>query len=349
MGQNPTVKKSFSSANFEMFMRKLKQIVILLAISLLCISCSSVPSTSYNPWKSIVLETDSSFADLAFTDDLNHGWLVGSKASLFETTDGGESWEQRKLDLGEEKVSFTGVSFNQEEGWITGKPAILLHTEDGGQNWSRIPLSEKLPGTPYGIIALDSQTAEMVTDLGAIYKTTNGGKTWKALVEGAVGVARNITRSPDGRYVAVSARGNFYSTWEPGQSEWTPHNRNSSRRLQKMGYSENGGLWLLARGGQLQFSSPDDLEDWQEVVYPEPSTSWGLLDLAYRTPEELWVAGGSGNLLTSSDGGENWNKDRDIENVPSNLYKIVFVTPEQGFVLGQDGMLLKYEAPEEAA
>ncbi|MEA5508836.1 photosynthesis system II assembly factor Ycf48 [Crocosphaera sp. UHCC 0190] len=330
-------------------MRKLKQFVILIAISLFCISCSNVPSTLNNPWKTISLETDATFADIAFTDNPQHGWLVGTKATLFETTDGGDSWQTRQLDLGDEKISFTAVSFNGEEGWVTGKPAILLHTEDGGKNWSRIPLSEKLPGAPDGIVALAPETAEMVTDLGAIYKTTNSGKNWTALVEGAVGVARSITRSPDGRYVAVSARGNFYSTWEPGQSEWTPHNRNSSRRLQKMGYSEDGNLWLLARGGRLQFSSPEDLDDWQEVVYPEPSTSWGLLDLAYRTPEELWVAGGSGNLLVSSDNGESWRKDRIVENVPSNLYKIVFVNPEKGFILGQDGILLKYEPSSEAA
>lgn len=330
-------------------MRKLKQFVILIAISLLCISCSRVPSILDNPWKSLSLETDVTFADIAFTDDPDHGWLVGTKAALFETKDGGDSWEERKLELGDERVSFTGVSFNDEEGWITGKPAILLHTEDGGENWSRIPLSEKLPGAPDGVIALAPETAEMVTNLGAIYKTDNGGKTWNALVEGAVGVARNIERSPDGRYVAVSARGNFYSTWEPGQSEWTPHNRNSSRRLQSMGYSEEGGLWLLARGGQLQFTSPEDLEDWQDVVYPEPSTSWGLLDLAYRTPEELWVAGGSGNLLVSFDNGETWEKDRAIESVPSNLYKIVFVNAEKGFILGQDGVLLKYEPTSETA
>jgi photosystem II stability/assembly factor-like uncharacterized protein len=331
------------------FMRKLKQFVILIAISLFCISCSSVPSTLNNPWKMLSLETDVTFADIAFTENPDHGWLVGTKAALFETTDGGDSWQERKLELGDEKVSFTAVSFHGEEGWITGKPAILLHTEDGGENWSRIPLSEKLPGAPDGIIALDAETAEMVTDLGAIYRTDNGGKTWSALVEGAVGVARNIERSPDGNYVAVSARGNFYSTWEPGQSEWTPHNRNSSRRLQTMGYSGEGGLWLLARGGQLQFSTPEDVEDWNEVVYPEPSTSWGLLDLAYRTPEELWVAGGSGNLLVSSDNGQNWKKDRAIESVPSNLYKIVFLNSEKGFVLGQDGILLKYDPTTEAA
>ena len=144
------------------------------------------------------------------------------------------------------------------------------------------------------------------------------------------------------KYVAVSARGNFYSTWEPGQTDWTPHNRNSSRRVQNMGYDKAGNLWLLARGGQVQFSNPEAEEEWGEVKYPELSTSWGLLDLAYQTPDELWASGGSGNLLLSHDGGETWEKDRDLEKVPSNLYKIVFMTPEKGFILGQRGILLKY-------
>lgn len=324
-------------------MRRLKQIVILLAVALWCIGCSKVETLSENPWKVLNLNTSSTFADVAFTEDLQHGWLVGSKAALFESTDGGDSWQTRTLELGDERVSFSGVSFQGQEGWITGKPSLLLHTEDGGKSWSRIPLSEKLPGAPDGIIALGPNSAEMVTDLGAIYRTSNGGKTWKALVEGAVGVARTINRSNDGRYVAVSARGNFYSTWEPGQTEWTPYNRNSSRRLQTMGFGEDGRLWLLARGGQIQFTTSEDLTSWDEVIYPEPATSWGLLDLAFRTPEEIWAAGGSGNLLVSFDGGKTWQKDRDVESVPSNFYKIVFVNQDKGFILGQNGVLLKYD------
>ncbi|MDY7014437.1 MAG: photosynthesis system II assembly factor Ycf48, partial [Cyanobacteriota bacterium] len=278
------------------------------------------------------------------------GWLVGSKTTLFETTDGGQTWDERQLDLGEESATFTSVSFSGQEGWVVGKPSILLHTTDGGTTWSRVTLSAKLPGSPYSILALGSDSAEMTTDVGAIYRTEDGAKTWKALVQEAVGVVRNLARSPQGEYVAVSSRGNFYSTWQPGQNAWNPHQRNSSRRLQNMGFAPDGRLWLVARGGQLQFTTtPQDPDTWDEVNYPEPGTSWGLLDVAYRTPEEIWVSGGSGNLLVSFDGGNTWQKDRQVEEVPSNLYKIVFIDAEKGFVLGDRGHLLEYEPQTKAA
>lgn len=330
-------------------MKKLKQIVIILMFAVVCVGCSSLASTSTNPWEVITLPTDATFADVAFTDDSNHGWLVGTKATLFETKDGGDTWTPVNIDFGEEKVSFNGVSFYKQEGWITGEPSVLLHTTNGGETWDRVILSAKLPGAPYGILALGPNSAEMVTKLGAIYKTVDGGKNWKALVEGSVGVARTINRSPSGEYVAVSARGNFYSTWEPGQTEWTPHNRTSSRRIQNMGFGQDGRLWLLARGGQIQFSEPKAWEEWGETKYPEFSTSWGLLDIGYRTEDELWAAGGSGNLLRSVNDGETWEKDRDVENIPSNLYKVVFISPDQGFVLGQNGILLKYQPETEEA
>ena len=330
------------------FIQKLKQVAVLLAVGIFCISCSQVASTVTNPWKVLSLPSEAIFSDIAFTSDSDRGWLVGTQANLFETNDGGETWTQKSLDLGDEKVALEAVSFDGKEGWIVGQPSILLHTEDGGDSWSRIPLSSKLPGSPLDIIALGKSTAEMVTNLGAIYKTEDGGKNWKALVEGSVGVARSIHRSEDGRYVAVSAKGNFYSTWKPGDTEWTPHQRTSSRRLQNMGYQDNGNLWLIARGGQIQLSQSEDNEDWGEPVYPEFSASWGFLDVGYRTPEEIWLVGGSANLLVSPDGGETWSKDRDVENVPSNFYKVVFVSPQKGFILGERGTILKY-VPEAGA
>jgi photosystem II stability/assembly factor-like uncharacterized protein len=319
-----------------------QRIAALLIVVIMCIGCSKVPSVSYNPWKVISVPTDSNLLDIAFTKNPEHGYLVGSNATLLETNDGGNSWKPITLQLDEQKYRFDSVSFAGKEGWIAGEPGLLLHTTDEGASWSRIPLSEKLPGSPIAVKALADNTAEMATDVGAIYKTTDGGKNWKAQVESAVGVVRNLERSADGKYIAVSAKGSFYSTWEPGQDAWVPHNRNNSRRLENMGFTENGQLWLIARGGQIQFSDPAKAEEWQEAKYPELSTSWGLLDLAYRTPDEIWIGGGSGNLLRSGDGGKTWEKDREVEEVAANLYKIVFLEPERGFIIGDRGVLLKY-------
>ena len=295
------------------------------------------------PWEIIQLKTEESPLGVSFSEaEPNHGWIVGTNSSMFETLDGGDSWTTRKLDLGTERYRLTSVSFSGNEGWVAGKPAILLHTKDGGTNWERMPLSEKLPGSPNQVIALGPETLEMVTDVGAIYRSSDGARNWKALVNDAFGVFKSLHRSSDGQYVAVSSRGNFFSTWKPGSTAWEPFNRNSSRRLQGMGFGPDDRLWMLARGGQIQFTNSPDAEDWQKPQAPESFNSWGFLDLAYRTDNELWVVGGSGTLLVSYDGGKTWQKDAKAEEVPANLYKVEFVNPNHGYILGQRGAFLRY-------
>ncbi len=326
-----------------------KQIAMLLVVALLCVSCVKTPAMSDSPWRSLQLPTESNLQDLAFIDK-QHGWVVGSDATLLETTDGGNTWENRKLELGSQKYRFNSISFKGDEGWIIGEPTLMLHTTDAGKNWSNLPLSSKLPGAPSTIVALGKNSAEMTTNVGAIYRTEDGGKNWKSLVNDAVGLFRTINRSADGKYVAVSAKGNFYSVWKPGNESWEPHNRNSSRRVSAMGFTRDGsGLWMLARGGQLQFSDDTGAEEWQEAEFPGKKDNIGLLDLAYRTPEEIWVSGGSSDLMRSVDGGKTWEKDYAIQGVPSNLYKILFMSQDQGFIIGQRGILLKYDASVAAA
>ncbi len=324
----------------------LKKGIVLLLVAALTTSCGQIflAETETNPWEVIALPTEASIADVAFVEDGEHGWLVGSRTTLLESTDAGKTWEPRILELGEQQYTFTSIDFNGEEGWLVGQPSIMLHTTDGGSSWSNIPLDPQLPGQPLLVTAIGQQSAELATDIGAIYKTTDGGQQWKGLVQSAVGVVRNMARNDEGKYVAVSSRGNFYSTWLPGQEAWQPHNRENSKRLQNMGFTKDGLLWLIARGGQMQFGTEQvSYEDWTQPVNPEFASSWGLLDMAYRTPQELWVTGGSGNLLMSDDGGQTWKKDKAVENVPTNFYRVKFLAGDRGYVLGQRGYLLRYE------
>ena len=321
---------------------------MLVAVAL-ATGCSSyfLADADVHPWEAIQVPVDSTLSDIAFTQDPRHGWIVGSRNTLLESQDGGDTWQVRELALGDQPYTFTSVDFAGNEGWVTGIPSVLLHTGDGGKSWENVPLSKELPGSPFLITAIGPSSAEMATDIGAIYRTEDGGRTWKALVQGAVGVVRNMVRSEDGRYVAVSSRGNFYSTWAMGQDQWIPHNRQNSRRLQNMGFDKDGKLWVIARGGQVRFSNSRASDDFTEAISPEFGTSWGLLDMAFRTADEVWVTGGGGNLLCSFDGGKTWYKDKAVEDVPSNFYKVKFIGSDTGFILGQQGTILRYR-PEVA-
>jgi len=50
--------------------------------------------------------------------------------NALETTDGGQTWQPKSLEL-DQNYLFSSVSFVGQEGWIAGEPSILLHTDDG--------------------------------------------------------------------------------------------------------------------------------------------------------------------------------------------------------------------------
>ncbi|KAG0477769.1 hypothetical protein HPP92_012488 [Vanilla planifolia] len=323
---------------------------------------------SFSEWERVYLPVDSGIVllDIAFVpDDLSHGFLLGTRQTILETKDGGITWFPRAIPAAEEEdfnYRFNSISFKGKEGWIVGKPAILLYTSNAGESWERIPLSSELPGDMVYIKATGDKSAEMVTDQGAIYTTSNGGYNWRAAVQETVSATLNrtvssgisgasyytgtfntVNRSPDGRYVAVSSRGNFYLTWEPGQSQpyWQPHNRAVARRIQNMGWRTDGGLWLLVRGGGLFLGKGTGItEDFEEV--PVQSRGFGILDVGYRSKDEAWAAGGSGILLRTTNGGKTWTRDKAADSIAANLYSVKFIDDNKGFVLGNDGVLLRY-------
>ncbi|KAJ0745480.1 putative photosynthesis system II assembly factor Ycf48/Hcf136-like domain-containing protein [Helianthus annuus] len=175
------------------------------------------------------------------------------------------------------------------------------------------------------IKATGENSAEMVTDEGAIYVTTGRQRTVSSGISGAsyhTGTFNTVNRSPEGNYVAVSSR--VY---------WQPHNRAVARRIQNMGWRADGGLWLLVRGGGLYLSKGTG-------VYNRGSRAvdrWCKLTV---NQEEAWAAGGSRVLLKTTNSGKSWSRDKAADNIAANLYSVKFINDKQGFVLGNDGVLL---------
>jgi photosystem II stability/assembly factor-like uncharacterized protein len=287
-------------------------LVLVLGVSLSGCVTTRLPVATSSPWQAQNLDTESNPLDVGFTDR-SHGFLVGSNRMIQETNDNGVSWNERSLDLPEEEnFRLISIDFNGDEGWIAGQPGLLMHTTDAGQNWTRLFLDTKLPGEPYLITALGKHSAELATNVGAVYATQDSGVTWEAKVSDAAGSVRDLRRREDGGYVSVSSLGNFYATWEPGDSVWQVHQRVSSQRLQSIGYQPDGQLWMLARGAQIRLNDePGNLDSWSKAIIP------------------------------IRDGGDSWEMDPVGDRQPSNFTRMVF-DGERAFVLGERGNLLRW-------
>jgi len=323
-------------------------------------------------WVPVKLPFTDTLYDIDFDSD-THGYLVGARGSFAETNDGGKTWEARSfsnLDAEEEiTYRFQVASFKGGEGWVLGKPTLMLHTKDGGKSWERIPMSPKLPGEPTSIKALGPSMAEMTTSQGAVYTTENAGRNWKAQVKETIdatlnrisssgvsgasyfsGSIINQVRDKSGSYLAVSSRGNFFLTWEPGQDFWIPHNRGTPRRIQSMGFVEGNidkGLWMTLNGGKLFVSqkTADFTKDDFDFVEADIKTGgYGITDVVWRNEKEVWAVGGSNIMYVSYDGGKKFKFDKSANDIPGNLYNVKFFPQHgnMGWALGSNGLLLKY-------
>lgn len=147
--------------------------------------------------------------------------------------------------------------------------------------------------------------------------------------------------------MAVSARGNFYLTYKPGDEFWVPHNRESSRRITSMGFVKdrlNDGLWMSIAGGDIAKTPPGGV-DTMLINIPFDklnirSGGYGILDVAFLPNGKAWAVGGGGTIFKSSDNGATWVKDKVADDLPTNLYKIKFFG-DTGYILGSNGVLLR--------
>lgn len=87
--------------------------------------------------------------------------------------------------------------------------------------------------------------------------------------------------------MAVSSRGNFYMTWTPGQTFWMPHNRPAARRLQNMGFTPSGQVWVTTRGGDVLINQVEGLAEEKFENVAINSRGFGILDVG-------WVRAGGG-------------------------------------------------------
>ena len=179
-------------------------------------------------------------AVLAFPSDLSlNTWLIGSvSGGIWKTTDGGGNWENMTADLpnlgfstlahsaANENIIYagTGEHFTND---IDG--AGMFKSEDGGESWQQIVSPEQFPdfrnvsrivvdhNDPNIVVATtrNSLWARVVDDEGlldtdlnaAIYKSSDGGSTWRRTLSSSEDRYDHIVADPadfNNLYVAIN-------------------------------------------------------------------------------------------------------------------------------------------------
>ena len=286
------------------------------------------------------------------TGENNSQRSVGYGDGVYRSRDGGTSWKKMGLEASEHvgrivvDPRHSGTVFVAAQGplWSAGGDRGLYKTSDGGETWRKVlEISENTgvtdvvydPRDPDVMYAAAYQRRRHVWTLidggpeSAIYKTTDGGESWRKLENGLpkvdmgrVGLAIAPTR-PDTVYAIVEAAedaSGFYRSTDRGE--------NWSKRSDYVASSPQYYMELV----------PDPVDpdrvyslDTFTRVTDDGGATWRRLGSPARHVDDhaLWIdpddtahllIGGDGGLYESWNGGEGW---RFYDNLPvTQFYKI---------------------------
>lgn len=268
------------------------------------------------------------------------GWFGDSPLRIARTTNGGTTWESTSSPpLSASRTQSGSVFFlNRLDGWVAAvvgplsvvaahQTIVVYHTRNGGRSWQRL-YSELAPPILYGggISTLDFASAsdgwmlavssgEMGRQQKILYRTTNGGATWR-IVSPGVGYSPNAHSTAD----AIPEEGSFndLSVLSPSIGWITLDQSFQTPTYVALYRSTDGGA------------------KWRRVFVPVPAS----LQNDYTVAEApvfhkqngtmvTYFGGAPASIVTysTSSGGDEWSV---ASTLPRSLVAESFASPENG-------------------
>lgn len=146
-----------------------------------CIVIIFVLSTlnSYGQWKQLDIPNGGRYDDLFFLND-SIGWAAGGpSATIFKTTNAGETWD---LKYSGSKYLRSIEFINDKVGFCGSLDSSFYKSIDGGETWTDI--AQTITPRPHGICGLSAPTKSVIYGCGIwsspafIIKSIDTGKTW---------------------------------------------------------------------------------------------------------------------------------------------------------------------------
>jgi photosystem II stability/assembly factor-like uncharacterized protein len=249
---------------------------------------------------------------------------------VWKTVDGGNNWSNVSdkffggsigavsVAPSDDNIVYAGEGEGTMRGNVSEGLGGIWRSDDGGRNWRNLGLKDTRhivsilvhPRNPdIAWVAVMGHLFGPHADRG-VYKTTDGGKTWKKTlyVNDQTG-ACSIIMEPGNPQVI------YAGTWRLLR---TPYSLESG--------GEGSGLWKSTDGG----------DTWTSLKTRKglPKGVWGVVGIAVApsNPDKVYalVENAAGGLFMSNDGGETWSLQTSDNNIRQRAwyYSRVFVDPK---------------------
>ncbi len=260
-------------------------------------------------WTEVGTETDLSLNAVCFVN-ADTGIVVGEDGIIIRTTDGGSSWDTRKIDdyIGYylDVFGLLAITFTDDKtGWIVGAGYYgnqIYKTTDGGRTWQWIEwiIYPKIYSGLLDICFIDKENGFIVGDMGVFLKTTDGGITWQY---------RNL---------------------------WEKYQKDEYQFFNSVFFTDSLTGWIVV-GDYYTFGlkTTDGGENWVEVENDEIIAY--LYKVRFSDKDNGWIVGASGLIYRTTDGGDNWISQRQKDYELSSIY---FVNENIGWAVGEVGVIL---------
>ncbi len=195
---------------------------------------------------------------------------------------------------------------------------------------------------------LSEKEGWLVGDLGRVFHTVDGAKTWERQDAGSKVPFMGIACAEGGPLWAAGQSGQIAQSKDKGKT-WQMQASGSKRELLGIAFAnaqrgivvgDFGTMLRTDDGGATwnQIPLPQDIKLPVEVAETVDPGDVVLYGAAFADPEHVWIAGEFGVILASSDGGLTWQSQ--TSTVEETLFGIFFADQQRGWATGIDATLL---------